>query len=689
MLAEEANRAALSIDRDLLAAAHSFELEVDGKRVEVTVGAPEPAAWPSKPPAGLDEQIHGPWPSSLPFKVSWKGGGLSMRLIFASRTAAVRVYSLSPQGHILHANVAKVLVGKDPGSIVAVPGSATLFTRDTERNSALRKPLRDLVVQSKLPFVTSSNVKLFEVELPSCAILPDPRTAFERVIQLSLLKLEFLALSPAARTARGEPLLDPEKHGLANVHGEDDVVGEDEDEDGEETTPTEKVADSIGRNLILYGPPGTGKTYALQKDHKPRFRPRLEQPVSPMHDPDVVRELTWFQAVAVAMAELGGRAKVQEIYRHALVQTKVAVADVKNPTQILWSTLQSHGIESSTTIKYSKRSGALVFDKTTDSVWHFAAGVPEDIATLLESMRKATAAQLEPSVSFVTFHQSYSYEDFVEGIRPRIDDAELSYELRRGVFHQACLRAIRLTGYEGSIHDFCGLPQGERKALLEGAPPYGIFIDEISRANVSRVFGELITLLEPDKRLGAPNELVLTLPASQRRFGVPRNLHVIGTMNTADRSVEALDTALRRRFEFEEFAPDPNLLTDELIDGIDVRQLLRTINQRLEVLYDRDHLIGHAFFTPLKEDPSLDRLKKIFEFEVLPLLQEYFYDDLSKVGLVLGKPFVLTHPSVQFADFDADAAEALSERRVSRIADIASIDANAFRSIYESTGTPK
>lgn len=234
--------------------------------------------------------------------------------------------------------------------------------------------------------------------------------------------------------------------------------------------------------------------------------------------------------------------------------------------------------------------------------------------------------------SFVTFHQSYGYEEFVEGLRPVLDDIAQSntnaikYEIRPGVFKALCKKA----------HN----NPGQRFAMV---------IDEINRGNISKIFGELITLIEPDKREGEGNALSVTLPYSGGTFSVPRNVDIIGTMNTADRSLALLDTALRRRFEFVPVLPDTRDETDAPLFGLRVKKadkkeiniplMLSVINQRIEALYDRDHCIGHAYFTSLKdlgEAKRFEELSQIFRNRILPLLEEYFFEDWQKIRLVLG-----------------------------------------------------
>lgn len=177
-------------------------------------------------------------------------------------------------------------------------------------------------------------------------------------------------------------------------------------------------------------------------------------------------------------------------------------------------------------------------------------------------------------------------------------------------------------------------PSGERTP--DRKENYVFIIDEINRGNISKIFGELITLIEPSKRKGRPEEINALLPYSRKLFGVPDNVYIVGTMNTADRSIAALDTALRRRFQFREILPDSKLLADVMVEDISISDILNRMNRRISVLYDREHTIGHAYFMPLIAEPTIEKLASIFENNIIPLLQEYFYEDYSKIRLVLG-----------------------------------------------------
>jgi 5-methylcytosine-specific restriction protein B len=165
--------------------------------------------------------------------------------------------------------------------------------------------------------------------------------------------------------------------------------------------------------------------------------------------------------------------------------------------------------------------------------------------------------------------------------------------------------------------------------------PHVLIIDEINRGNVSRIFGELITLLEPSKRAGAVEALHVQLPYSKAQFSVPSNVYLIGTMNTADRSLVGLDIALRRRFSFKEMPPQPELLREVTVNEINIADLLSAMNERIEVLLGRDHCLGHAYFMPLKKERTMERLASIFRNQVLPLLQEYFFEDWQRIQWVL------------------------------------------------------
>ncbi len=233
-------------------------------------------------------------------------------------------------------------------------------------------------------------------------------------------------------------------------------------------------------------------------------------------------------------------------------------------------------------------------------------------------------------IAFTTFHQSYGYEEFIEGIKPVVDDeaTDISYTIEPGVFKKFC--------------DVAGTPENmeiDHNAQVWNKKPYVFIIDEINRGNISKIFGELITLIESTKRAGMEEAASAILPYSGKPFSVPSNVYILGTMNTADRSIALMDTALRRRFQFIEMMPDSDVLRKihaDKVDDLDVAAMLDKINERITFLYDREHTIGHAFFTGLKDDASLAKLQSIFEKSVIPLLQEYFYEDYQKIQLVLG-----------------------------------------------------
>ncbi|MFV5383794.1 McrB family protein [Acinetobacter junii] len=365
--------------------------------------------------------------------------------------------------------------------------------------------------------------------------------------------------------------------------------------------------------------------------------------------------------------------------------------------------------------------GAAGTGKTFNTINH-ALSIIEDKS--LEDLEKEEREDLKNrfdeyknkgQIKFVTFHQSFSYEDFVEGIRAETNDqGNLRYEVKSGIFKEICeltkttefrsilgkefgrgyiLQAVSsdvltvkkpngnlihlsvdlanlllesvaeekisiedlsektaldkldnnhgllepyiVNGYNSVWANLIKLVLEFRNQNNQPTKPHVLIIDEINRGNISRIFGELITLIEATKRAGADEALSVTLPYSKEEFAVPDNVYIIGTMNSSDRSLTGLDIALRRRFTFIEMPPQPNLLRDMSVEGVDIERLLTVINQRIEILIDRDHCIGHANFMVLKEQPTLENLAHIFKQKIIPQLQEYFFDDWAKINLVL------------------------------------------------------
>ena len=213
-------------------------------------------------------------------------------------------------------------------------------------------------------------------------------------------------------------------------------------------------------------------------------------------------------------------------------------------------------------------------------------------------------------------------------------------------------------------------------------------IDEINRGNISKIFGELITLIEPTKRIGQTEGQKVRLPYSQKLFGVPNNVYLIGTMNTADRSIATIDTALRRRFNFKEMLPDEEVLDGIYVEDVSIKDIFIKINKRITVLFDREHTLGHAYFLPLKGAPTIETLADIFENSIIPLLQEYFYEDYEKIRMVLGdnqkdsedKQFITIEEN-DYNDLFGDTDYDFDEMSTYKINSFALTNIEAYRSI--------
>lgn len=516
-------------------------------------------------------------------------------------------------------------------------------------------------------------------------------------------------------------------------------------------------------NSIFFGPPGTGKTYKLKRLIDEMNLVETSDNLEPEYS-SFVKEHTWWELLAIVLKEKK-KATVPELLEHPLVKAKFVVSNVLNTPQSVWSTLQNHTVRNCPNVKSEKRFGELIFYKDADRTWRLdnEEDFDKQFSYLVEGKEKFIGDKQKrltrKHYTFLTCHQSLAYEDFIEGIKPDVEknkegesDQGLLYIERKGVFYRACEEAAKIAGFASLQHALSVTP--EQRALLfkkarEENQIHVLFLDEISRCNVSAVFGELITLIEEDKRLGEKNEIAdVLLPYSQDLFGVPANLYIIGTMNTADRSVEALDTALRRRFTFEEMESKPDLLSpqrliwnlwwdylrydwneepyqsserdlyqllgvpekfghddklwtpmkkagrkEEQIDvlkpelsavtGVDLSKMLTVINQRLVALLTKDHTIGHAW---LMEVGSFKDLQMAFKNKILPLLQEYFFNSYEKIGLVLGKAFVVqrTCNGIFAKDFAGanDFKSDYEDKVIYDLQDPSMLGINDFKNIY-------
>jgi len=422
----------------------------------------------------------------------------------------------------------------------------------------------------------------------------------------------------------------------------------------------ESTVEQFDKNLILYGPPGTGKTYnsAIY--------------AVAICDGKTVDELTDYDAVMTRYEELKKQHRVAFTTFHQSYGYEEFIEGIK-PVVDSESSDVSYTIEAGVFKKFCENAKVVQEDEIeyTGTVWAVRnrAGdkdVPDDfedslyedgvikIEDINDYKRQCGFLNDMAPGDWVVLGRNYN----INAIGVIVDD--MPEEIEDGMFHYQRHVEWKSTGLiadcrainRGKSFSNFALAQSWMKVqdlqkLIDGdtknEQPYVFIVDEINRGNISKIFGELITLIENTKREGMPEAASAILPYSGESFSVPSNVYILGTMNTADRSIALMDTALRRRFQFVEMMPDAEVLriigADKVKAGddeLDVAIMLETINERISFLYDREHTIGHAFFTGLKDDPSIEKLASIFAKSVIPLLQEYFYEDYQKIQLVLG-----------------------------------------------------
>lgn len=444
------------------------------------------------------------------------------------------------------------------------------------------------------------------------------------------------------------------------------------------------------RNVIFHGPPGTGKTRTLLKGVLPAYVDQLAQEDEETRLQRLLSERGWFEVIGAAILDMGQPAvTVPQLRDHPFIRARLATASSQaNLGNRLWGMLQIHTVYESTTVALdkSRRIEPLVFDKDAESRWRLVPGweahAPElrDLQRLLRV--KPAGPQQRLRYEMVTFHPSYAYEDFVEGLRPV------------AVEREGEAPAVEIRPVDGVLKRIC------RLARQNPDQRYALVIDEINRGNIAKIFGELITLIEPDKRLsfdaqGQVNSGVqLRLPYTGELFGVPDNLDLYGTMNTADRSIALVDIALRRRFIFRELLPDAQvipgsdgsgLIADDEGEAIDLRRLLQVVNARITVLRGRDATIGHAYLTGVTD---IVELRAAFRDRIVPLLQEYFFEDWERINQVLAvspgaEPF-LTGRRPKLSALFAGRAQGLDDADEARIWRLSpSLPGASFRALYE------
>ena len=435
----------------------------------------------------------------------------------------------------------------------------------------------------------------------------------------------------------------------------------------------QKSMNNTPLNQILYGPPGTGKTYStidLVVDILEPNNTLKREEKKKIYDQLITDNRAYFTTFHQSMSyeefiegikphTVNDQIKyevtngiLKDLVEQCIEDIKALKAFSGSGTSLMSFKEKFH--EFGKAIQIGKiilntRSGISVKLSQTSNAGNLQLNSGEDTRDYVISMKrleKLVAAFPKPGV-IKNIHEEI--RSVIGGSNSSLYFAALEAFI---AFDKKLTETVQIDGKEISLSEIELTPEE-----MSSLPPYFLIIDEINRGNVSAIFGELITLIEEDKRFGSKNQLLITLPYSREEFILPPNLYIIGTMNTADRSVEALDTALRRRFSFVEMLPNPSKLQGKIIDGVDLKLLLETMNERIEVLVDRDHTIGHAFLIDIK---SIDELRNAFANKIIPLLQEYFYGNYRKMEMVIGSAFfkITEANKVKFAvqseDYDAD-----------------------------------